>query len=752
MVTMMASVTMAALLSTPVHAQSSTPRDFLKLVPDSTDVAAFGESVDVDGDTAVIGAIDDDGQGAVYVFLREGERWIQQARLTGVSGFGESVAIDGDTLLVGAPHTREAYVYSREARNSTWYFRVKFTADNLLENSTFGKSVALYEGTAVVGAWNEAPYGAAYVFATNDGVNWTRQAKLLGSGNRFDTFGTSVAISGDTIIVGDRSHNEMVAPEGQGAGAAFVFTRSGGDWTRTAKLLPQEPSAAFTHFGNSVAIDSNVAVVGAPRDRQLGDLSGAAYVFTRHSGAWSVTTKLLPPEGGTEGEFGTSVGVAGGTILVAEPWRDDEVRDDGTFRTGAAYFFSRGGGSWSEETQVLPDDTRHPGVRFGHAVAIDGSTSLIGAPGFFYRGDGAAYVVSEPSGVFGLHCPRDLNGEGPALVVVSPDGRVRVKDMNGVEVAAFDIGISGRIVASRVLPDRNGNAVPELVVLTKNPNRIVILDLHTGDRLAQSGELADIGTAVDLELLADTGGTWAGAAAILGASPSRTMLHDTSALTPINLADFDNYVQPTDLAIYPDLDGNGEPELAVLGENKEAWGSDKIELRDSLSGVKLYDIWLGSGWEVLQQALVSDVNGNATPEVAVLRVPDARDKVTVVMRDIGSKQWLRTMYFDPNYPPIRLLTLPDITGNAADEVVVFGQRFNGGNQKAQLIDSATGAFEGVIFYSSNFDGLDLVRCDDMNGNGADELAMLGRRKSDGLYRVIVKDARTRERLGYVNFR
>ncbi|MEX2257584.1 MAG: hypothetical protein WD672_02650, partial [Woeseia sp.] len=131
---------------------------------------------------------------------------------------------------------------------------------------------------------------------------------------------------------------------------------------------------------------------------------------------------------------------------------------------------------------------------------------------------------------------------------------------------------------------------------------------------------------------------------------------------------------------------------------------------------------------------------------------DARDKVTVVMRDIGSKQWLRTMYFDPNYPPIRLLTLPDITGNAADEVVVFGQRFNGGNQKAQLIDSATGAFEGVIFYSSNFDGLDLVRCDDMNGNGADELAMLGRRKSDGLYRVIVKDARTRERLGYVNFR
>lgn len=747
MVTSITSMILALLLSMPLHAQSHPP-EILKLVAADfiTDAHLFGKSVDVDGDTAVIGADD-----AAYVFVREGEQWIQQVKLHAGQGFGESVAIDGDTILVGAPLSNNgfAFVYTREPDGS-WILTTILRG--IITNNSFGASVALHKGTAVIGAPNEVQGGAVYVFTAQNGTNWvdwTQQTKLLVAGNQFNRFGASVAISGDTIIAGDWLNDDK-DPD---AGAAFVFSRSGGRWTRTAKLLPQGPYAGFVHFGTSVAIDGDVAVVGAPRDRQLRPFSGAAYVFTRDAGAWSATTKFLSPEGGPDGAFGTSVDVAGGKILVGEPSRASLVTDDQIFRTGAAYLFRRNGGSWYGETQVLPDDIR-PGDHFGAAVAIDGSMSLIGAPGDDELGtdSGAAYVVPEPAAAFGVHCPGDLNGEGPAeLVVVSPDGRVQVRDMNGAEVAAFNIVGSGHIVASRVMPDRNGNAVPELVVLTKNPTRIEIRDLYTGDRLAQSEELADIGIPVDLEMLADTGGTWAGAAAILGASPSRTMIMDTNALTIINVAEFDEYVQPTDLAIYPDLDGNGEPELAVLGENRSSWGSDKLELRDSVTGVKLYDAWFGGTWEVLQQALVSDVDGNGTPEAAVLRVPYARDKVAVVMRDTGSKQWLRTMYFNPNYPPIRLLTLPDITGNGADEVVVFGQHVDGTIQIAQLKDSATGVSAGVIFYSRNFDALDLVRCDDMNGNGTDELAMLGKRKIDDLYRVIVKDARTGERLANVNF-
>lgn len=750
--TMIASVIMAVPLSTPLYAQSNIPAEIFKLVAaDGADNALFGRSVDIDGDTAVIGAADGDRQGAVYVFVRDGDRWIQQAKMKFNQRFGESVAIDGDTILVGAPFAPgRAFVYTR--KDGVWAKREELVGDNPTTTDAFGASVALHDGTAVVGAVRdgEGSTGAAYVFTTDDdGANWTRQAKLLGGDIQFNDFGGSVAISGDTIIVGDH-RNDDKDPD---AGAAFVFTRSDGHWTRAVKLLPQGPYAGYIHFGSSLAIDGDVAVVGAPRDRQLGPFSGAAYVFTRHSGAWSVTTKLLSPDDETGGGFGTSVGVAGGTILIGAPKRISRVTDEQIFRTGAAHLFSHEGGVWSEGTKVLPSDVGD-GDDFGAAVAIDGSTLLIGARDDDELGldSGAAYVVSEPAGVFGLHCPGDLNGEGPPeLVVVSPDGRVQVKDMNGVEVAAFDIGGSGRVVASRVMPDRNGNAVPELVVLTKNPNRIEIRDLLTGDRLAQSEELTDIGVPVDLELLADTGGTWPGAAAILGASPSRTMIMDMSTLISSNIADFDNYVQPTDLAIYPDLDGSGSPELAVLGENENQRGSDKIELRDSVSGVKLYDIWLGNGWEVLQQVLVSD-RDNGAPEAAVLRVSDARDRVTVVMRDTGSKQWLGTMNFDPDYPPIRLLTLPDLTGNGAEEIVVFGQRFDGSKQKAQLRDSATGEFAGFIFYSKNFDGLDLVRCDDFNGNRADELAMLGRRKSDGLYRVIVKDTWTGNRLANVNFR
>jgi hypothetical protein len=199
------------------------------------------------------------------------------------------------------------------------------------------------------------------------------------------------------------------------------------------------------------------------------------------------------------------------------------------------------------------------------------------------------------------------------------------------------------------------------------------------------------------------------------------------------------------------VNSNGAPELAVLGDNKDPAGSDKIEVRDLSTGKPVRHIWLGKGWQVLQQELLADHNGNGVEEVAVLRVKNNDDAVNVMVRDTKTRKPLGSMGFDRNYPPIKLLTIGDVNNNGADEVVVFGQRFNGGNQKAQVKDSKTKALIKAVFFDKNFPGQDMASCADINGNGSQELVLLGKRASDGKLKATVKDAKTGELIGVVKF-
>mgnify|MGYP001827169166 FL=1 len=221
--------------------------------------------------------------------------------------------------------------------------------------------------------------------------------------------------------------------------------------------------------------------------------------------------------------------------------------------------------------------------------------------------------------------------------------------------------------------------------------------------------------------------------------------------TAINTVSFSNYIQPIDLEIYPDQNGNGSPELAVLGEHKDPDKSDKIEVRDLATGDPVNHLWLGKGWQVLQQALIADRNGNGSPEVAVLRTKRSNDAVNVMFRDTETRQSLGSIGFDRNYPPTKLLTIPDVNGNGADEVVVYGQRFDGYNQKAVVKDSKSRQLIKAVFFDRNAPGLDIATCADINGNGAEELVLLGKRNKDGKLKAMVRDAKTGELLGVVKF-
>jgi FG-GAP repeat protein len=252
----------------------------------------FGVSVAVSGDTIVVGAWDNDGgsenSGSAYVFVRSGVSWTEQQKLTASDAaagddFGGSVAIDGDTAVVGArlnddagDSSGSAYVFVRSG--TTWTEQQKLTASDAAERDSFGESVAVSGDTAVVGArWNDDAgdsSGSAYVFVRS-GTTWTEQQKLTASdAAEGDFFGISVAISGDTAVVGVRNDDVV----GINSGSAYVFVRSGTIWTEQQKLTASD-AAAVDRFGLDVAISGDTVVVGAPANDDAGFNSGSVYIY-----------------------------------------------------------------------------------------------------------------------------------------------------------------------------------------------------------------------------------------------------------------------------------------------------------------------------------------------------------------------------------------------------------------------------------------------------------------------------------------
>ena len=264
----------------------------------------FGYSVAIDGDRAVVGRR---GPGNVYIFERSGKNWVQVAKLSAAdavgNNFGKSVAISGDTVVVGAfgddDNGRDAgavYVFVRSGNQ--WIQQAKLTAASA--GAWMGFSVAIDGETIVAGAHFDAEKGvgagAAYVFVRS-GVSWSQQAKLTASDtSTFHSFGFSVNIDGDTVIAGARG----VA---NSTGAAYIFTRAGTTWTEHQKLLAGDPRQG-ARFGSAVDVRGDTAVVGSIE----GGVATWAYVFKRGSD-WTQRQKLRGGRVGPEGQFGRFVAV-----------------------------------------------------------------------------------------------------------------------------------------------------------------------------------------------------------------------------------------------------------------------------------------------------------------------------------------------------------------------------------------------------------------------------------------------------------
>lgn len=349
----------------------------------------FGISVAISGNTIVVGAngessgsnfingnaADDSAlaAGAAYVFARSGELWSQQAYLKAansetVDNFGANVAVSGDTVLVSATgedsnatvvngdaadnnafFAGAVYVFVRDG--TAWTQQAYLKAANAEASDQFGSSLGISGNTVVIGAVGEdsdatgvngdaannatSGFGAAYVFVRN-GTVWTQQAYLKGAEAYLNVlFGFSVAVSGETIVVGaigDDSgatgiNGDASDGSAQGSGAAYVFVRNGTSWTQQAYLKASN-TEAFDSFGRSVAVSGETVVVAATGEDSSatgingnatdnGALSsGAAYVFRRSGTTWAQLAYLKAANTGADDNFGRSVSVSGGTVLV----------------------------------------------------------------------------------------------------------------------------------------------------------------------------------------------------------------------------------------------------------------------------------------------------------------------------------------------------------------------------------------------------------------------------------------------------
>lgn len=350
---------------------------------------AFGFSVDIDGDTALVSAFNDDrSRGSAYVFVLSGGVWTQQAKLTASDGlrpdqFGRSVAVSGDIAVVGAngdsvqgrQAAGSAYVFVRSG--GAWTQQAKLTASDGALFDAFGGSVDIDGETIVVGALRHGTpggsgAGAAYVFVRS-ASGWTQQAELTASdGEGFDAFGSAVALNGDTVVVGAPEDDR---PQGLLVGSAYVFTRSGTAWTQTAQLTAAD-GTEVDRFGTSVAVDTNTAVVGSAYDDVAGQFeAGSAYVFVRTGSAWTRQAKLTAAGGATGDLLGSAVALSGNTVVVGAP-RDD-VRS-GRFDEGSAVVFVRAGTGWTQRARLTAFDGAAEDL-FGVSVAIDGANAVVGA-------------------------------------------------------------------------------------------------------------------------------------------------------------------------------------------------------------------------------------------------------------------------------------------------------------------------------------------------------------------------------------
>jgi len=283
--------------------------DAVLVASDQESADDFGRAVAVAGDIAIVGdpLHDEAGvdSGAAFVFRREGGVWLEEQVLTGADTdggdkFGTSLAMHVSVAVIGAPQRNAAYVF--RWNGAAW------TEESRLEGaSSFGQAVAVHDDVLVVGS--NASGGTAHVFRWN-GTQWLLEQNVFPLVDDYgDSFAESVAICGDRLVVGAPTYSG----EGPPVGAAYIFEKQGDVWSEIGLLMLPD----VDEFGQSVAIEANLAVVGSPYDG--GSLQGSAFIYHRLGGEWQLLQRVGPAPNKSGAILGWAVSLHQGRFAAGAP-------------------------------------------------------------------------------------------------------------------------------------------------------------------------------------------------------------------------------------------------------------------------------------------------------------------------------------------------------------------------------------------------------------------------------------------------
>lgn len=384
---------------------------------DMTPGQEFGWSIETNGDTAVVGALADDefgtGSGAAYIFRKVGDNWEQVQRLVATDAaqedhFGRSVAISGTKAIVGADGdddagSRSGAAYVFEDSGAGWQQVAKLTASDAAAVQFFGYSVAIHGDTAVVGASGNGEFhnlsGAAYVFRRFDG-NWEQVAKIAVNNDNVRGFGHHVSYDGDTLVIG--SPFDVIS--GVRNGSVFVYREIGGTWQPAARLLT-EIQSTDNAFGSIVAVDGDIIAASAEVNPLTPTIEQpAVYVFRNVGAQWQRVAILASADDAFSSTFGSSLDISNGTVVVGSA--TELIGSSGAFN-GPVYTYREMDGTWLMYVS-LKSEAESASTLLGGSVAIDENRILVGAawdPPSERRG--TAYEFELP-----IFAAGDLNDDG----------------------------------------------------------------------------------------------------------------------------------------------------------------------------------------------------------------------------------------------------------------------------------------------------------------------------------------------------
>jgi len=435
---------LAVVMPSLAFADLNEEQKLLPAVANAGALAGNSSAISDDGSVAVVGAPGDE---AAYVYTRVGALWTQVATLHATGNvvgdhFGAAVSISGDgtvaNIAVGAPDRSAGAgaVYLFTGTGAIWAQNTNSPLVSALTSAGhLGTSVSIQGFRIAAGAPNStagkgANAGVAIVFDSNDlGVTYTRSTFRANGGQARvgGLFGTSVSLSGNTVLVGAPGYH---TGNKQNSGNVFVFVNNGGAYTQQASIRPANVANNFS--GTAVSLFNNTAAFGAPGANSG---KGAVYIYNRTGTSWSQTAAIANP-GNTAGQgFGSSVAQLGAFVVAGAPTTNSN--------NGAAYEFGTNGSNYSLINQLIPSDNP-AGATFGFSTSVNSGRALVGAP--TDGAAGSAYVfkflvpsvtkitstsVDPGSASTGVAYTVNVNVNHDLLGTGTPTGSVHVDDGAG---------------------------------------------------------------------------------------------------------------------------------------------------------------------------------------------------------------------------------------------------------------------------------------------------------------------------------